>query len=217
MDLPWNSAVLEQRIDRVYRIGQRRGVQVINLVAQGSIEDGMQSVLAFKRSLFDGVLDGGAADVFMHGTRLSQFMKSVGAATAAGSSAPGRPSVVPDAAGLPSRPEATASGSAESAPGPELRQAEPIAAEAPTVRGEPGARASAASDPWAPLIDAGLGLLRSLSAAAPGDRAAPGTSSLPVDTDPATGRRFVRLPLPDPAVLKPLDDALAALLAGLKR
>lgn len=189
MDLPWNSAVLEQRIDRVYRIGQRRGVQVINLVAQGSIEDGMQSVLAFKRSLFDGVLDGGAADVFMHGTRLSQFMKSVGAATAAGSSAPG----------------------------PELRQAEPIAAEAPTVRGEPGARASAASDPWAPLIDAGLGLLRSLSAAAPGDRAAPGTSSLPVDTDPATGRRFVRLPLPDPAVLKPLDDALAALLAGLKR
>ena len=46
MDLPWNPAKLEQRIGRVHRMGQRRGVQVINLVAQGSIEEGMLGVLA---------------------------------------------------------------------------------------------------------------------------------------------------------------------------
>jgi SNF2 family DNA or RNA helicase len=37
MDLPWNPAVLEQRIGRVYRLGQRKSVQVVNFVAQGSI------------------------------------------------------------------------------------------------------------------------------------------------------------------------------------
>ncbi len=77
MDLPWNPAVLEQRIGRVHRMGQSRGVQVVNFVAQGSIEEGMLSVLAFKKSLFAGVLDGGEHEVFLQGTRLSQFMKSV--------------------------------------------------------------------------------------------------------------------------------------------
>ena len=61
MDLPWNPAVLEQRIGRVHRIGQTRGVQVTNFVAQGTIEEGMLSVLAFKKSLFAGVLDGATA------------------------------------------------------------------------------------------------------------------------------------------------------------
>src|SRR5581483_9035834 len=45
MDLPWNPAVLEQRIGRVHRMGQRRPVQVINFVAKGTIEEGMLSVL----------------------------------------------------------------------------------------------------------------------------------------------------------------------------
>ena len=61
MDLPWNPAVLERRIGRVHRMGQSRGVQVVNFVGQGSIEEGMLSVLAFKKSLFAGVLDGGLA------------------------------------------------------------------------------------------------------------------------------------------------------------
>lgn len=77
MDLPWNPALLEQRIGRVHRMGQSRGVQVVNFVGQASIEEGMLSVLAFKKSLFAGVLDGGEVDVFMQGTRLSKFMESV--------------------------------------------------------------------------------------------------------------------------------------------
>jgi SNF2 family DNA or RNA helicase len=77
MDLPWNPAVLEQRIGRVHRMGQSRGVQVVNFIGQGSIEEGMLGVLAFKKSLFAGVLDGGAGEVFLQGTPLSSFMKSV--------------------------------------------------------------------------------------------------------------------------------------------
>jgi superfamily II DNA or RNA helicase len=81
MDQPWNPAVLEQRIGRVHRMGQSRGVQVINLVGQGCIEEGMLSILAFKKSLFAGVLDGGDSEVFMQGTRLSKFMENVDQAT----------------------------------------------------------------------------------------------------------------------------------------
>ncbi len=77
MDLPWNPAVLEQRIGRVHRLGQTRGVQVINFVARGTIEESMLSVLAFKQSLFAGVFDGGDSEVALQGSRLSKFMETV--------------------------------------------------------------------------------------------------------------------------------------------
>jgi superfamily II DNA/RNA helicase len=77
MDLPWNPAVLDQRVGRVHRLGQHRPVRVVNFVAQGTIEHGMLSVLSFKQSMFAGVLDGGAQEVFLGGTRLKRFMDSV--------------------------------------------------------------------------------------------------------------------------------------------
>ena len=77
MDMPWNPAVLEQRIGRVDRMGRSRGVQVVNFIGQGSIEKGMLSALAFEKSLFAGVLDGGESEVFLQRTRLSKFMESV--------------------------------------------------------------------------------------------------------------------------------------------
>ena len=83
MDLPWNPAVLEQRIGRVHRLGQRRPVRVVNFVAQGTIEEGMLSVLKFKKSLFAGVLDGGESEVFLGGSRLTRFMETVEKTTAA--------------------------------------------------------------------------------------------------------------------------------------
>lgn len=57
-DLPWNPAKLEQRIARAWRKGQQKPVQVINLIAQGTIEHGMLETLAMKQGLADGVLDG---------------------------------------------------------------------------------------------------------------------------------------------------------------
>ena len=81
IDLPWNPAVLEQRIGRVHRLGQRRPVRVVNFIAQGTIEEGMLGLLKFKKSLFAGVLDGGEDEVFLGGTRLNRFMESVEKAT----------------------------------------------------------------------------------------------------------------------------------------
>jgi SNF2 family DNA or RNA helicase len=53
MDLPWNPAVLEQRIGRVHRLGQTRGVQVVNFIAENTIEEGMLSVLPRVRETAD--------------------------------------------------------------------------------------------------------------------------------------------------------------------
>lgn len=72
LDLPWNPAVLEQRAGRIHRMGQKRAVRIINFVAKGSIEEGILSVLAFKRSLSAGILDGGAGEISLGGSRLAR-------------------------------------------------------------------------------------------------------------------------------------------------
>ncbi|MCP4168093.1 MAG: DEAD/DEAH box helicase [Chloroflexi bacterium] len=55
LDLPWNPAVLEQRIARAHRHGQPQSVQVINLIAQNTIEERILDTLARKRDVFQGV------------------------------------------------------------------------------------------------------------------------------------------------------------------
>lgn len=58
LDLPWNPAKLEQRIARSWRKNQKKAVQVINLVCENSIEHRMLALLAQKKNLADGILDG---------------------------------------------------------------------------------------------------------------------------------------------------------------
>ena len=77
LDIPWNPAVLEQRIGRIYRLGQKKNVSVINLVSQDSIEHRMLDVLKFKKGIADGILDGGDNNIFLGEDRFNQFMKSV--------------------------------------------------------------------------------------------------------------------------------------------
>jgi len=52
LDLPWNPAVLEQRIARAHRHGQPSSVQVVNLVAKDTIEERMLDTLAAKKNVF---------------------------------------------------------------------------------------------------------------------------------------------------------------------
>lgn len=79
VDLPWNPAVLEQRIARIHRIGQRRSIQVLNLVASGTIEERMLATLNFKTELFKGILDNGLDTVFLDNNRLDKIMETVNA------------------------------------------------------------------------------------------------------------------------------------------
>ncbi len=57
VDLPWNPAVLEQRIGRAHRMGQRRPVQVYLLVTEQTIEENLLSTLSAKQDLASAVLD----------------------------------------------------------------------------------------------------------------------------------------------------------------
>ena len=78
LDLPWNPAVLEQRIARIFRLGQQRPVQVINLVSAHTIEEDMIGKLRFKTAMFEGVLDGGDDRVFVGDkSRFEQMMESL--------------------------------------------------------------------------------------------------------------------------------------------
>lgn len=55
-DLWWNPAVERQAEDRAHRIGQKKVVQVIRLVAQGTVEEKMHELQQKKKSLMEEVI-----------------------------------------------------------------------------------------------------------------------------------------------------------------
>lgn len=54
-DLPWNPAVFSQRVGRAYRRGQKRNVNVINLLAAGSFDMKVYNKLYLKQNLFNKI------------------------------------------------------------------------------------------------------------------------------------------------------------------
>jgi SNF2 family DNA or RNA helicase len=77
LDIPWNPAVLEQRIARIYRMGQERRVNVINLISIRTLEHRLLDTLKFKASMAAGVLDNGEENIFLGEDRFKEFMNSV--------------------------------------------------------------------------------------------------------------------------------------------
>lgn len=63
LELPWNPAVLEQRIGRIHRLGQKRPIDVFNLVSRGCIEERIAGVVADKRALFRGLFEGSTDEI----------------------------------------------------------------------------------------------------------------------------------------------------------
>ncbi len=57
VDLPWNPAVLEQRIGRAHRMGQKRPVQVYLLVTEETLEENLLVTLSAKHQLALAALD----------------------------------------------------------------------------------------------------------------------------------------------------------------
>jgi len=75
LDIPWNPAVLDQRIARIHRLGQRQRVQVILLVAPDSYEERVLGLVQGKRVLFDNVVDPEATeDVVDVSKRLAEVL-----------------------------------------------------------------------------------------------------------------------------------------------
>jgi superfamily II DNA or RNA helicase len=198
VDLPWSPAVLEQRIGRVHRLGQTRPVQVVSFVAKGTIEEGMLSVLGFKRSLFAGVLDGGEREVFLGGSRLKGFMESVENVTA------GIPAPIVEEAAEPAA-------------------AEPAAAEESIDGDSEVAVASAslrpAADPLSNLLRTGLDLLAQFTAAAGTGQAMAGATPPRLFErirDERSGQSYLKIRMPEPEVVDRVAHALQALLDSLR-
>ena len=202
MDLPWNPAILEQRIARIHRMGQIRPVRVINFVSKGTIEEGMLSVLAFKRSLSAGILDGGSSEISLGGSRLNRFMKDVENVTGRMSEgeavAPAeevRNIVIADDAGFTENLNADVNDGAD----------ETAIAQAERSR-------DAGPDPWQALVQVGAQFIAALAAA--NDPSAPAHPW--IERNPATGAQNLKMPLPPPETARQLANALSALADRLR-
>jgi ERCC4-related helicase len=204
MDLPWNPAVLEQRIARIHRMGQKRPVQVINFVSAGTIEEGMLSVLAFKRSLSAGILDGGASEISLGGSRLTRFMKDVESVTGKmGAAEAVTPAEEAQNAAASAVEAVSASETSAAANEPAVsEQAAPAAAP----------QSGTAADPWQFLLQAGAQFAAALSSAND-----PKAAAHPwIERDPASGAQSLKIPLPPPETVKLFANALSALADGLR-
>ena len=56
----WNLAAQNQATDRAHRIGQKRSVSVMRLIAQGTIEEKIVALQESKRELAESILGGQA-------------------------------------------------------------------------------------------------------------------------------------------------------------
>ncbi|MBX3273962.1 MAG: DEAD/DEAH box helicase [Sandaracinaceae bacterium] len=58
LELPWNPAVMEQRVGRIHRLGQSEPIDVFHLVSEEGIEARIAGLLANKQALFTSLFDG---------------------------------------------------------------------------------------------------------------------------------------------------------------
>lgn len=188
MDQPWNPAVLEQRIGRVHRMGQKNSVQVFNFISQGTIEHSMLEVLKFKKSVFAGVLDGGENEVFLGGTRLNKFMETVGEVSEAISSAT----------------------LTQDEPSAEERDA---AQESDTKIEQPLDRQH---EIWTDILTTGMALFNKLGQALVKTDAKTQTTPL-IHKDEKTGETFIKLPLPNSDLVNQFFETAKPLLDALTR
>lgn len=75
LELPWNPAVLEQRIGRIYRLGQTLPIDVYNLVTEEGIESRIAILVAQKKAVFSSLFDGTTDQVVFDGD--ASFMAGV--------------------------------------------------------------------------------------------------------------------------------------------
>jgi hypothetical protein len=196
MDQPWNPAVLEQRIGRVHRLGQKQPVQVLHFVARDTIEHGMLDLIRFKRSLFTGVLDGTQEEVFMGGTRLKKFMDGVETATGSIPPAPAEKPAVPASVAIVEEPTIST----------------------PTTTPMP---VDVYGQLFSTVIGLGKSLLENLSqaAASPPSAGRGGSPAAPfsVEVDQITGKPCLKIPMPSADLLGQANVWLQALAGAFAK
>ena len=65
LDQPWNPATLQQREDRLHRIGQLKNVQVVSFIAKRTIDEYVREIIHRKRELTRSIFQE-ETDVVVH-------------------------------------------------------------------------------------------------------------------------------------------------------
>ncbi|MEK7232917.1 MAG: SNF2-related protein [Elusimicrobiota bacterium] len=74
LEIPWNPSVLEQRVGRVHRMGQKKSVSAINLISSECIEERVFNLVAQKKALFSGVFDEETVDIRFSAGQTASFL-----------------------------------------------------------------------------------------------------------------------------------------------
>ena len=187
LDLPWNPSVLEQRVGRVHRIGQRRNIQVLNMISQDSFEERMLATLEVKASLFEGILDNGDDTVVLDDSRMNNILKAVADYVGEGTDSPDNLSAV-----MPVGPEDTDNEMAN------VQEESPAAEDRETDCSE--------------LLKRGSDLLSDLSAVLKSPEKTAELLDTIVHTDAETGKSELRIPVPDKDAVATILSSLLGLL-----
>jgi SNF2 family DNA or RNA helicase len=202
LDVPWNPAVLEQRIGRIYRLGQKKNVSIINLVAQGTIEHRMLDVLKFKKGVAAGILDGGESNIFLGEEKFNQFMKSVEAVT---SNLPGTAISTTEAEERNAEKEMTTAVEAMPADLVEeeiVTEEKPDASIAPAIEDE--------------VVEKGAAFFENLVQALNNPESTEKLVSKITETDTATGKTYLKIPVTNMQVVENALKLFSGLLSGMK-
>lgn len=201
IDLPWNPAVLEQRIARIYRLGQENPVQIINMVASDTIEERMLSTLRFKSNLAAGILDGGDDAVFIEGSKFDKIVEVVDEVFAEPEQSPEQVSeeVSTDSPATESHKNTTTPTDEKQKP------AEP--AESTTKK-----LTETSSSEMRDIIADGLGALSKIANALRDPEGVKSIADALVKEDPETGHTSINIPVPDKTAVINILSAFSTLL-----
>ena len=221
LDLPWNPAVLEQRIARIYRLGQERNVQVINLVAKGTIEEEMLGKLRFKSAMFEGVLDNGEDTIFLGSdTKFTAMMETLGEVLEEEKSASTDPIEHTEADApepVKEEPETNDSSQESTVPVDEREvmetsdDAEVYAAERSEEKMPSATEGVTATHEPRELIQQGISFFSGLAATLKSPEATAQLIDSIVETDKETGQTSLKIPVPDKQTVRNLLDIVGKL------
>lgn len=206
LDLPWNPAVLEQRIARIYRIGQQRNIQVINLVSADSFEEQMIARLKFKSSLFEGALDGGEDTIFANDDKFKGIMSLVADSVEEDTSSGVLPCIPMEA------PEETEVPRKDLTPSTQTSLFSEVSGES-DLSDHSDLSDKPSSSPT-DLINQGTTFLSNLVQTLSSPEQTKQLLDTIVHEDPATGQTSIRIPVPDRQTVQNLFSLLGQFLAS---
>ncbi len=222
LDVPWNPALLEQRVGRIHRMGQRKNVRIINMVSSGSIEERMLDILQFKSSMAQGVLDPDGDDtIFMSESKFKKFMENVESLTGDGWQSP--PTETPDPATLDGAedlnpaPEKPLPAPAERAAPPPSATAKPAPDRATQSPSAPNRLPAATPNTPQELIESGVSFFSGLTQTLSSPEKTQALVQSILEKDEETGQTYLKIPVENAAVVENAVKLLSGLLAGLGR